>query len=46
MLPLLEARLELAHRHARPDPYALPTLLTRAEAGTPSPQDEPVEARS
>jgi radical SAM superfamily enzyme YgiQ (UPF0313 family) len=46
MMPLLEVRLELAHRRARPDPYALPTLLTRDEAGTPSPQDEPVEARS
>jgi radical SAM superfamily enzyme YgiQ (UPF0313 family) len=46
MLPLLEARLELARRRARPDPYALPTLLSRDEAGTPSPQDEAVEARS
>ena len=45
MLPLLEARLELARRRAKPDPYALPTLLTRHEAGTPSPQDEAVEAR-
>jgi hypothetical protein len=44
MLPLLEARLDLARRRAKPDPYALPTRLTRDEAGTPSPQDEAVEA--
>jgi anaerobic magnesium-protoporphyrin IX monomethyl ester cyclase len=44
MLPLLELRLELARRRARRDPYALPTMLTREEAGTPSPQDEAVGA--
>jgi radical SAM superfamily enzyme YgiQ (UPF0313 family) len=39
MLPLLEARLDLARRRARPDPYALPTLLSRDQAGTPSQQE-------
>ncbi len=38
-LPLLELRLELARRRARPDPYALPTALSRTQAGTPSPQE-------
>jgi anaerobic magnesium-protoporphyrin IX monomethyl ester cyclase len=44
MLPLLQLRLEIARRRAKPDPDALPTLLSRAEAGTPSPQDEAVES--
>jgi hypothetical protein len=39
MLPLLELRLEIGRRRANPDPYALPTLLSRDEAGTPSPQE-------
>ena len=39
MLPVLEARLELARRRAKPDRYALPTLLSRDQAGTPSPQE-------
>jgi anaerobic magnesium-protoporphyrin IX monomethyl ester cyclase len=45
LLPLLELRLELARRRARPDPYALPVALSRSEAGTPSPQEEAVELR-
>jgi hypothetical protein len=40
ILPVLELRLAIARRRARPDPYALPTMLSRAEAGTPSPQEE------
>ena len=39
MLPVLEARLELARRRAKPDRYALPTLLSRDQAGTPSTQE-------
>jgi len=45
MLPLLELRLEVARRRAKPDPYALPVALSRDEAGTPSPQDEAVGSR-
>ena len=44
VLPLLELRLELARRRAKPDAYALPTLLSRDQAGTPSPQEEAVES--
>jgi radical SAM superfamily enzyme YgiQ (UPF0313 family) len=45
LLPVLEARLELARRRARPDASALPIALTRVEAATPSAQDEAVSTR-
>ena len=45
MLPLLELRLELARRRASPDPYALPPLLSRDEAGTPSPHEDAVVSK-
>jgi len=45
MLPVLEARLELSRRRAKPDASALPTELSRDEAATPSSQDEAVVAR-
>ncbi len=44
-LPLFELRLEVARRKARHDPCALPTKLSRADAGTPSPQDDAVGSR-
>jgi radical SAM superfamily enzyme YgiQ (UPF0313 family) len=45
MLPLLQARLELARRRARHDASVLPTELTRVEAATPSAQDDAVASR-
>jgi radical SAM superfamily enzyme YgiQ (UPF0313 family) len=39
MLPVLEARLELARRRARPSANVLPTELSREAASTPSPQE-------
>ena len=45
LLPVLEARLELSRRKARPDATVLPTELSRTESATPSPQDEAVAAR-
>jgi hypothetical protein len=45
LLPLLQARLELARRRAPHDASSLPTELSRDEAATPSAQDEAVAAR-
>jgi anaerobic magnesium-protoporphyrin IX monomethyl ester cyclase len=45
LVPLLQARLELARRRAQHDASSLPTELSRDEAATPSAQDEAVAAR-
>jgi anaerobic magnesium-protoporphyrin IX monomethyl ester cyclase len=45
LLPLLEARLELARRRAPHDASVLPTQFSRDEAATPSVQDEPAVSR-